>query len=114
AAISAGILAVAFLTDPATAGNSGILFDTVLKLGTLAFLLYNLRQEYDDKLLDAEASRRQTEQALKIAELKGQEAERANNAKSSFLSTMSHELRTPLGAIIGFIGILENNMIKPK
>ena len=36
-----------------------------------------------------------------------EEAERANNAKSMFLSRMSHELRTPLNAILGFGQVLE-------
>jgi PAS domain S-box-containing protein len=34
-------------------------------------------------------------------------AEKANLAKSDFLSSMSHELRTPLNAILGFAQVLE-------
>ncbi|MTI09177.1 hybrid sensor histidine kinase/response regulator [Curvivirga aplysinae] len=41
------------------------------------------------------------------------EAEKANNAKSEFLSSMSHELRTPLNSILGFAQLLKNSKRNP-
>jgi PAS domain S-box-containing protein len=41
-------------------------------------------------------------------------AEKANLAKSDFLSSMSHELRTPLSAILGFAQLMESSAPPPS
>ncbi|AEI82269.1 signal transduction histidine kinase containing a receiver domain (hybrid) and a PAS sensor domain (plasmid) [Cupriavidus necator N-1] len=40
-------------------------------------------------------------------------AERANRAKSDFLSSMSHELRSPLNAILGFAQLMASDSLPP-
>jgi nitrogen-specific signal transduction histidine kinase/FixJ family two-component response regulator len=42
-----------------------------------------------------------------------EEAEKANTAKSGFMSRMTHELKTPLNAILGFTQLLETDTKNP-
>jgi PAS domain S-box-containing protein len=54
--------------------------------------------------------RRQVEAALTDAK---SAAEKANLAKSDFLSSMSHDLRSPLNAILGFAQLMESDSPPP-
>jgi signal transduction histidine kinase/CheY-like chemotaxis protein len=68
------------------------------------------------KLVEAERARLDQVLLDKNAELESARfmAEKANLAKSDFLSSMSHELRTPLGAILGFAQLMESGAPQPS
>ncbi len=48
---------------------------------------------------------------LEVVSIAKETAEKANNAKTDFLSNMSHEIRTPLNAIVGFSESLKEDDI---
>jgi signal transduction histidine kinase/DNA-binding NarL/FixJ family response regulator len=86
---------------------------------TFNFMTSELRKTVKDLELRAEALHQsETQTAKKALQLKitldrlkqaKVAAERANQAKSVFLSNMSHELRTPLNGILGYAQILRRD-----
>ena len=78
----------------------------VLWVSRTASIIRNEKGEPEHFLLMVEdiSERKATEAALRDAK---EEADRANHAKSDFLSRMSHELRTPLNSILGFGQLLD-------
>jgi signal transduction histidine kinase/CheY-like chemotaxis protein len=76
--------------------------------GTLVDVLWSVTWSAKDRIMFCVAhdvtDRARIEKALREAK---EEADRANHAKSDFLSRMSHELRTPLNSILGFGQLLD-------
>src|SRR5687767_8310533 len=81
----------------------------------------NRFNEYDLRLLSTIAASvgvalrnaklfEEVKQAKQEAELASNVAEKANAAKSAFLSTVSHELRTPLTSVLGFAKIIRKRL----
>lgn len=80
----------------------------------------SMRDEWGEVARSANTLLRQTndhlkdldQKALDMADAK-QAAERANHAKSKFVTTMNHELITPLNSVLGFSQLLESDRDQP-
>jgi signal transduction histidine kinase len=87
--------------------------EPVLQLYDGRWILMRERRttEHDTVLFYSDITRlKEHEEQLGLAR---QQAEQANQAKTTFLANMSHELRTPLNAIIGFSEMIERKVLGP-
>ncbi|MFY8348995.1 ATP-binding protein [Pseudoalteromonas sp. SSM20] len=88
-----------------TAERVNLLLDAVNKSEQLHIKAENELQTLQSSLEHQVVARTQElQKAIKVAE-------RANEAKTTFLATMSHEIRTPMNGVIGTIDLLRNTTL---
>ncbi len=81
----------------------------IFLLLALIYIIFRLRAE-KKYLHQLEAANKQAEKSRIAAEQSRADAERANLAKSTFLTSMSHDIRTPMNAIVGMTTLAAKHM----
>ncbi len=77
----------------------------------ICVVLHYLNQRQQRMIMKERQEERERYNEKLLAAL--QEAQIANNAKTTFLSNMSHDIRTPMNAVLGFATLLEREAENP-
>ncbi len=112
--------AVGFLTMPALLmaklNPDNPVMDFILKMfiyvsgaGALAILIKTNNKQVERAKQHAD----NVNCLIRLVEIKKNEAQEADKAKSAFLANMSHEIRTPMNAICGMSELLERSELTP-
>lgn len=83
---------------------------SISSLACCTMILCVLLMVFAGYFRDTRKQMRELNRAYQSAEMERLTAERANKAKSEFLSNMSHDIRTPMNGIMGMTQIAMNNL----
>lgn len=76
-------------------------------VSVISYFIYIFMRNYEQIFIHLTQSKQALRKANKSLNIAVTQANKANSAKTEFLSQMSHELRTPMNAILGFGQLLE-------
>jgi signal transduction histidine kinase/DNA-binding response OmpR family regulator len=90
------------------------LYFAVIAIGAYSLAAFRVNRALAFKVRELSAAQVALKEANEDSKQLTAEAERANAAKSEFISTISHEVRTPMNGIIGMIDLLSRTRLDAR